>query len=86
MRFSHTSRRTYGAALAVAVAAPVCLAPLAQAAPADEPGQLLKLTRQYLQDRAGRGTDPRPAALTGTALTTVADRCEVPARLAGASA
>ncbi|MFI0802339.1 Putative amidase domain-containing protein [Amycolatopsis lurida] len=65
-----------------AVVAPLCLTAIAQAAPADDSGNLLALTRQYLQDRASRVTDSRPAALAASALTSVAATSPFSARLA----
>ncbi|QXV63573.1 amidase domain-containing protein [Amycolatopsis sp. TNS106] len=65
-----------------AVVAPLCVTAVAQAAPVNESGRLLSLTQQYLQDRASRVTDSRPAALSASALTSVSATGPFSARLA----
>lgn len=84
MHFFRTRSRPRIAVLTVtaAVVAPLCLTATAQATPADDSGILLALTRQYLQDRASRVTDSRPAALAASALTSVAATSPFSARLA----
>lgn len=84
MRFFSRERNRRVAVLTAtaAVVAPLCLTATAQAAPADDSGNLLALTRQYLQDRASRVTDSRPAALAASALTSVSATRPFSARLA----